>query len=185
METGDRPQAVVIGAGPAGLMAAGELAAAGCAVIVAEARPSVGRKLLMAGKSGLNLTREEPFDDFVAAYGESGAWLRPMLAGFGPSEVQDWARGLGQDLFTGSTGRVFPKVMKASPLLRAWLARLDGAGMRPFWRWAGPVGRGWDRTAPGRRCWRRAGSIWRPSSRPMPGCGSSGRPIWRRCSGSR
>jgi uncharacterized flavoprotein (TIGR03862 family) len=145
MTTGDKPRVVVIGAGPAGLMAAAELAAAGCAVTVAEAKPSVGRKLLLAGKSGLNLTRDQPFDDFVAAYAEAADWLRPMLAEFGPAEVQDWARNLGQALFTGSTGRVFPAAMKASPLLRAWLLQLDGAGVRFLtrWRWAG-----WDGDAP-------------------------------------
>ncbi len=135
----DKPQALVIGAGPAGLMAAEELARHGCAVTVAEARPSVGRKFLMAGKSGLNLTRAEPFDSFLNAYGEAAPWLRPMLGAFDPGAVQNWARGLGQELFTGSTGRVFPKAMKASPLLRAWLERLDGlgVGLRTRWRWTG------------------------------------------------
>ena len=132
-------QAVVIGAGPAGLMAAGELAAAGHAVIVAEAKPSLARKFLMAGKSGLNLTKDEPFDDLIRAYDEAADWLRPMIRVFDAQAVQAWARDLGQELFTGSTGRVFPKVMKASPLLRAWLARLDEAGVeiRTRWRWTG------------------------------------------------
>jgi uncharacterized flavoprotein (TIGR03862 family) len=133
------PRALVIGAGPAGLMAAEELARAGCGVIVAEAKPSVGRKLLMAGKSGLNLTREEPAARFLAAYGAAADWLAPMLAACDAAAVQGWARGLGQELFTGSTGRVFPEAMKASPLLRAWLARLDGLGVerRTRWRWTG------------------------------------------------
>jgi len=125
-----QPHAIVVGAGPAGLMAAGELARAGCAVTVAEAKPSVARKLLMAGKSGLNLTKDEPPEHFMRAYDEAAPWLAPMLQAFGADAVQDWARGLGQDLFTGSTGRVFPKVMKASPLLRAWLAELDGLGVK-------------------------------------------------------
>ena len=114
-------QAVVIGAGPAGLMAAEQLAEAGHSVLIAEAKPSVARKFLMAGKSGLNLTKHEPFEDLMMAYGVSSGWLRPMLTAFDAQAVQDWARGLGQELFTGSTGRVFPKVMKASPLLRAWV----------------------------------------------------------------
>ncbi|WP_170362355.1 TIGR03862 family flavoprotein [Ruegeria arenilitoris] len=132
-------QAVVIGAGPAGLMAAGELAAAGHDVMVAEAKPSVARKFLMAGKSGLNLTKDEPFETFLQSYGEAAGWLRPMIAEFDAAGVQDWAQGLGQELFTGSTGRVFPTVMKASPLLRAWLRRLEGAGVRiqTRWRWLG------------------------------------------------
>ncbi len=139
----DKPLAVVVGAGPAGLMAAGEMARAGCSVIVAEARPSPARKLLMAGKSGLNLTRAEPFDRFMQAYGEAADWLRPMIAEFGPVAVQAWARALGQELFAGSTGRVFPRVMKASPLLRAWLAELGGLGvtLRTRWRWVGLEGR--------------------------------------------
>lgn len=133
--------ALVIGAGPAGLMAAEALGRAGLGVLVAEAKPSVGRKFLMAGKSGLNLTRDEPFAPFLAAFGEAAGPLRPMLEEFGPEAVQDWARGLGQDLFTGSSGRVFPKVMKASPLLRAWLVRLGDLGVeiRTRWRW-----RGWE-----------------------------------------
>ncbi|MDA3888184.1 MAG: NAD(P)/FAD-dependent oxidoreductase, partial [Allgaiera sp.] len=113
--------ALVIGAGPAGLMAAEELARAGRRVVVAEAMPSPGRKLLMAGKSGLNLTKDKPIDPFLSAYAEAGDWLAPMLTGFGPAQVSDWAEGLGQSLFVGSSGRVFPKAMKASPLLRAWL----------------------------------------------------------------
>jgi uncharacterized flavoprotein (TIGR03862 family) len=132
-------QALVIGAGPAGLMAAEAMASAGLRVIVAEAKPSPGRKFLMAGKSGLNLTRDEPPDRFAAAYAEASDWLRPVLAAFGPDRVQDWARGLGQPVFTGTTGRVFPVAMKASPLLRAWLAQLAGLGveLRTRWRWAG------------------------------------------------
>ncbi len=133
------PAALVIGAGPAGLMAAEVLAGRGLRVTVAEAKPSVARKLLMAGKSGLNLTRQEPGDRFRAAYAEAAAWLAPMLDAFGPEEVAAWAEGLGQPLFTGSTGRVFPVAMKASPLLRAWLARLAGQGvtLRTRWRWLG------------------------------------------------
>ena len=132
--------ALVIGAGPAGLMAADMLAAAGTKVTVAEAMPSVGRKFLMAGKSGLNLTKIEDEAAFLAAYGDAmPRALAKALAGFGPADVVDWATGLGQPVFTGSTGRVFPEVMKASPLLRAWLRRLDGNGvtLRTRWRWTG------------------------------------------------
>ena len=130
---------MVIGAGPAGLMAAEELAKSGARVLVAEAKPSVGRKLLMAGKSGLNLTKDEAFNQFMRGYDEAADWLRPMLAEFGPELVQDWAQTLGQPVFTGSSGRVFPKAMKASPLLRAWLARLAERGVefRTRWRWTG------------------------------------------------
>lgn len=135
---GPPPDALVIGAGPAGLMAADVLSAAGHSVVIAEAKPSAGRKLLMAGKSGLNLTKDDPPDVFPNAYNPA-APLAPMLAAFGPAQAMDWARGLGQQVFTGSTGRVFPTAMKASPLLRAWLARLaaQGAELRTRWRWIG------------------------------------------------
>ena len=121
---------MVIGAGPAGLMAAEELARAGLRVEVIDRMPSVGRKFLMAGKSGLNLTKAEDPARFLAAYGAAPPALRAALEAFGPEAVQDWARGLGQELFTGTTGRVFPVAMKASPLLRAWLRRLEGLGVR-------------------------------------------------------
>ena len=137
-------RALVIGGGPAGLMAAEELARAGLQVSVAEQMPTMGRKLLMAGKSGLNMTKAEPREAFDAAYGARPEALRAALEAFGPERVQDWARGLGQAVFTGSTGRVFPEAMKASPLLRAWLARLVAAGvvLRTRWRFAG-----WDGAA--------------------------------------
>lgn len=131
--------ALVIGGGPAGLMAADALLSAGVPVVLAEAKPSVGRKLLMAGKSGLNLTKMEDRADFRAAYTEAAPELAKMLDVFGPEEVQTWAEGLGQPIFTGSSGRLFPTAMKASPLLRAWLARLDGMGLdrRTRWQWLG------------------------------------------------
>ena len=129
----------MIGAGPAGLMAAEALADAGRSVLVADAMPSIGRKLLMAGKSGLNLTKDEDPAAFTAAYSEGADWLAPMLAAFGPAEAQAWARGLGIPVFTGSSGRVFPVGMKASPLLRAWAGRLGahGVALRTRWRWRG------------------------------------------------
>lgn len=135
--------ALVIGAGPAGLMAAEELARAGRQVVICEAKPSAGRKFLMAGKSGLNVTKEEGEADFLAAYGVD--WLAPNLREFGPEAVKDWCRALGQEVFTGSSGRVFPVVMKGSPLLRAWLSRLGAAGvaLRLRWRWTGFQGDGW------------------------------------------
>lgn len=130
--------ALVIGAGPAGLMAAEELARAGRRVLVAEAKPSPARKFLMAGKSGLNVTKDQPPEVFLAAY-DCPDHLRPILAEFGPEEVRAFCRDLGQEVFTGSSGRVFPVAMKGSPLLRAWLGRLAALGVevRSRWRWQG------------------------------------------------
>ncbi|MCB1394849.1 MAG: TIGR03862 family flavoprotein [Rhodobacteraceae bacterium] len=137
--TPELPFALVIGAGPAGLMAADRLLTAGHRVVLAEAKPSPARKFLMAGKSGLNLTKDEPLAAFLTAFAEAEPWLTPALTAFGPAQVAQWAEDLGQPVFTGSSGRVFPKAMKASPLLRAWLARLGAAGLdlRPRWRWIG------------------------------------------------
>ncbi len=131
--------ALVIGAGPAGLMAAETMAAAGMSVTIVDAMPSVGRKFLMAGKSGLNLTKNESKDMFLAAYGDLPAPMKDAVAAFGPAEVMRWAEGLGEPLFTGSTGRVFPVAMKSSPLLRKWMARLAGLDvtLHTRWRWTG------------------------------------------------
>lgn len=131
--------AVVVGAGPAGLMAADVLASAGVKVTIAEAKPSPARKFLMAGKSGLNLTKDEPLEPFLEHYAEAVPHLRQALQAFGPEQVVQWASSLGQDVFTGSTGRVFPKSMKASPLLRAWLTRLEklGVKLKRRWCWTG------------------------------------------------
>ena len=122
----------VIGGGPAGLMAAEVLASAGPAVTVQlyDAMPSVGRKFLLAGRGGLNLTHSEPPDVFMRRYGEHGAPLVPLIAPFGPAELRAWAEALGVETFVGSSGLVFPKDMKAAPLLRAWLHRLRSAGVR-------------------------------------------------------
>lgn len=135
----EQADALVIGAGPAGLMAAAELLNAGRRVILAEAKPSVGRKLLMAGKSGLNLTKDEPPEQFIKAYTEAAPYLAPMIAEFGPLAVSAWAESLGQSVFVGSSGRIFPHSMKASPLLRAWLKQLtdQGLDLRTRWRWLG------------------------------------------------
>jgi uncharacterized flavoprotein (TIGR03862 family) len=131
----------VIGAGPAGLMVAEVLAAAGRKVVVFEKTPSAGRKFLMAGRGGLNLTHSEAFDRFAGRYGAATTRLRPLLDAFPPAALTAWAEGLGQATFTGSSGRVFPRAMKASPLLRAWLRRLESLGVqlrtRRDWR-------GWD-----------------------------------------
>ncbi len=130
---------LIIGGGPAGLMAAEQCARAGLPVTVADAKPSLGRKFLMAGKSGLNLTKNEPFDTFLSAYGDDAIPLRAALSEFGPDEVMAWAEGLDQRLFSGSTGRVFPAAMKASPLLRSWQTRLMELGVefKTRWRWLG------------------------------------------------
>lgn len=128
---------LIIGAGPAGLMAAEVAAKAGHRVTVADAMPSVGRKFLMAGKSGLNLTMAEDIATFIAAYGRTSPQIHGALSDFGPDAVVAWAQGLGQEVFTGTSGRVFPKAMKASPLLRAWLRRLSDLGVvfKTRWRW--------------------------------------------------
>ena len=129
--------ALIIGAGPAGLMAAERLLAQGAQVQIFDAKPSIGRKFLMAGKSGLNLTKNEPLAIFQNQYYGASAQLAPMLNDFGPADVMRWANALGADVFSGSSGRVFPKAMKASPLLRAWLVRLQDAGaeLRVKSRW--------------------------------------------------
>lgn len=129
----------IIGAGPAGLFAAQRLASAGVGVTVFDQMPSIGRKLLMAGRGGLNLTHSEDVEAFVGRYGPHAPWLAPMLARFSAADLRAWADGLGQDTFIGSSGRIFPRAMKASPLLRAWLARLAATGVtiRTRHRWLG------------------------------------------------
>ena len=119
----------VIGGGPAGLMAAEVLSKKGARVDVFDSMPSLGRKFLMAGKGGLNLTHSEPFEQFVTRYGLRRERIEPMLRRFTPDDVRAWARGLGIETFVGTSGRVFPVEMKASPLLRAWLKRLEEAGV--------------------------------------------------------
>jgi uncharacterized flavoprotein (TIGR03862 family) len=132
-------RAAVIGGGPGGLMAAEVLAEGGAQVDLYEAKPSVGRKFLVAGKGGLNLTHSEPTEQFLERYGDRRARLAPLLAAFGPQELRTWAAELGFDTFVGSSGRVFPNTMKAAPLLRAWKQRLQSAGVRFHFRhrWLG------------------------------------------------
>lgn len=129
----------VIGAGPAGLMAAEVLAQGGASVIVYDAMPSAGRKFLMAGRGGLNLTHSEPFPAFLARYREAMQHLAAAIEAFPPQALRDWSEALGEETFVGSSGRVFPKAFKASPLLRAWLRRLDSMGVRLVLRhrWTG------------------------------------------------
>jgi len=123
----------VVGAGPAGLMAASVLQSQGAQVHVFDAMPSVGRKFLLAGIGGLNLTHSEPLPGFLARYAERAPALAPFIEAFAPNTVREWAKALGIDTFVGTSGRVFPKDMKAAPLLRAWLHRLraGGAGRPP------------------------------------------------------
>ena len=120
----------VIGAGPTGLMAAEVLAQGGAAVTVYDAMPSAGRKFLMAGRGGLNLTHSEPLPTFLARYREAMPHLKAAIEAFPPQALRDWSEALGQETFVGSSGRVFPKAFKASPLLRAWLRRLDSMGVK-------------------------------------------------------
>ncbi len=129
----------VIGAGPAGLMAAEQLARAGLRVSLYDRMPSPGRKLLMAGRGGLNLTHSEPLAAFLGRYGAAEAWLTPAIAAFPPDALRAWSAELGEPTFVGSSGRVFPVSKKASPLLRAWLRRLAGQGVQLLTRrdWVG------------------------------------------------
>jgi len=120
---------VIVGAGPAGLMAAEVLAEAGLSVIVYDAMPSAGRKFLQAGRGGLNITHSAAFDDFIAVYGHAQFWLAPMLMSFGSEQLQQWVHRFGIDTFVGTSGRIFPTDKKAAPLLRAWIHRLKQFGV--------------------------------------------------------
>ena len=135
MESGitDKPHirsVIVIGGGPAGLMAAEILSGSGLQVDVYDAMPSLGRKFLLAGKGGLNITHAEPFEAFLSRYGARRAEIETLLNGFGPDALRSWIHDLGIDTFVGTSGRVFPVEMKAAPLLRTWLHRLRAAGVR-------------------------------------------------------
>ncbi|MBL8903526.1 MAG: NAD(P)/FAD-dependent oxidoreductase, partial [Rhizobiales bacterium] len=129
----------VIGAGPSGLMAAEVLAKGGVDVTILDHMPSPARKFLLAGRGGLNLTHSEPLETFLTRYGEAKDFLEPAIRAFPPQAVIDWCNGLGIETFVGSSGRVFPKQMKASPLLRAWLRRLQSLGvtLKTRERWQG------------------------------------------------
>lgn len=127
--TSPKPTVTVIGGGPAGLMAAELLSQSGVAVTVYDAMRSVGRKFLLAGKGGLNITHSEPIELFLKRYGNHRSKIEPLLAAFGPDDLRKWVHELGIDTFIGSSGRVFPSEMKAAPLLRAWLHRLRTVGV--------------------------------------------------------
>jgi uncharacterized flavoprotein (TIGR03862 family) len=129
----------IIGGGPAGLAAAETLSLSGHSVSVYDSMPTLSRKFLLAGKSGLNLTHAEEYTRFVTRFGAASARLQPALDAFSPDAVRAWAEGLGAETFVGSSGRVFPRIMKASPLLRAWLKRLESQGVKiwPRHRWTG------------------------------------------------
>jgi len=166
----------IVGGGPAGLMAAEVISARGVAVDVYDAMPSVGRKFLMAGRGGLNLTHSEPFEKFVARYGNRRKEAEKWLMDFTPDDLCEWARGLGIESFVGTSGRVFPVGMKTSPLLRAWLRRLDEAGVQFHMshKWRGwnadrslkfetpEAGKTSEQTRP---CWRLGAGVGRDSAR--------------------
>ncbi|MEQ1781026.1 MAG: TIGR03862 family flavoprotein [Hyphomonadaceae bacterium] len=132
-------RAIIVGAGPAGLAAAELLASEGWVVTIHERMPNPARKFLLAGRGGLNLTHSEPLDAFLTRYGDARSRLEPTIAAFTPADLRAWCEGLGIETFVGSSGRVFPKQMKASPLLRAWLARLGALGvtLAPRSHWMG------------------------------------------------
>lgn len=129
---------VIIGGGPSGLMAAEIIAAAGHKVTIYDAMPSLGRKFLLAGRGGLNLTHSESLEKFITRYFEASNWLAPYIKAYDPQRLRKWCEELGQETFVGSSGRVFPRIMKASPLLRAWLKRLENLGvtyhLRHLWQ---------------------------------------------------
>jgi uncharacterized flavoprotein (TIGR03862 family) len=168
----------IIGAGPAGLMAAEVLAQGGARVTVYDAMPSVGRKFLMAGRGGLNLTHGEALPEFLQRYGAAKSHLTPAIEAFPPDALRAWSEALGQPTFVGSSGRVFPRSFKASPLLRAWLRRLDAMGVRFALRhrWTG-----WDqdgkllfRTADGRHVVGPAATVLALGGASWPRLGSDG-----------
>jgi hypothetical protein len=143
MDGADKCHVAIVGGGPAGLMASDVLVRAGARVTVYDRMPAVGRKFLLAGRGGLNLTHSEPLDQFLRRYGHAEPRIRPAIETFSPDDLRAFSAELGQPTFVGTSGRVFPKAMKASPLLRAWLRRLAATGLtfKLRHRW-----RGWDET---------------------------------------
>jgi len=134
-----REKVIIIGGGPAGLMSAQIIASAGYKVKIFDAMPSFGRKFLLAGRGGLNLTHSESFEKFIKNYFEAQDWLEPCIKEFDANNLQKWCHELGQETFIGSSDRIFPKTMKASPLLRGWLKKLDILGVKfyPNHQWQG------------------------------------------------
>ena len=130
---------IIVGGGPAGLMSAQIIASAGHQVKIYDAMPNFGRKFLLAGRGGLNLTHSQSFEKFVKNYFENQDWLEPCIKEFDANDLQKWCHELGQETFIGSSGRVFPKSMKTSPLLRSWLRKLDNLGVKffPNHQWLG------------------------------------------------
>jgi predicted flavoprotein YhiN len=178
----------VIGGGPAGLMAAEVLSRGGVRVDLFDAMPSVGRKFLLAGIGGMNLTHSEPRASFLARYGQRQREIEPLLAAFDPEALRAWAHELGIETFIGSSGRVFPTDMKAAPLLRAWLHRLRSNGVlfhvRHRWlgwnavgalRFATPTAK--PRTGSTPSFWRWAVAVGRDWVQMAPGCRCCGRKV--------
>jgi uncharacterized flavoprotein (TIGR03862 family) len=178
MSSTPQTQVAVIGAGPAGLMAAEALAQGGAKVTVYDAMPSVGRKFLMAGRGGLNLTHSEPLPQFLARYGSAAPHLKAAIEAFPPSALREWSEALGQPTFIGSSGRVFPQAFKASPLLRAWLRRLDSMGvqfaLRHRWRGWDDDGRLWFQTPDGMRAVQAHATVLALGGASWPRLGSDG-----------
>lgn len=174
------PMVAVIGAGPAGLMAAETLAGAGCAVTLFDRMPSPGRKLLMAGRGGLNLTHEGTLEAFLERYGAARPALEAAIRAFPPEALRAWCAALGVETFVGSSGRVFPVGLKATPMLRAWLRRLAGMGvvLRPRTAWQGWDGEGALRFAgpEGAFAWRPAATVLALGGASWPRLGSDG--LW-------
>ncbi len=189
------PNIAIIGGGPAGLMAAEVLSQAGVRVDLYDGMPSVGRKFLLAGVGGMNITHSEAFPAFLSRYGERASNIAPLLRAFGADELCQWIHGLGIDTFVGSSGRVFPTDMKAAPLLRAWLKRLREAGVviHTRHRWLGWNPDGSLRIAspeekrvlrPTRHYWHWAAAVGRAWAPMVPGCCRWNSAAWplRRCS---